>query len=129
MSAAEVRERVLVVDDEEYVRGLLGKMLDSLGYEIIAASDGDNGLAAFEADDEIVACVIDLTLPGMGGLELLERIRVLNDDVPVILVSGYARHEVRRREAKTNNVSFLQKPFTLDQLRNSMSVQLKPPNQ
>ena len=127
MPAGETRDRVLVVDDEEYVRGLLGNMLDSLGFESIAASDGDKGLEAFQADDEIVACVIDLTMPGMGGLELLEHIRALNTDVPVLLVSGYARHEVRQREAKSSNVSFLQKPFTLDQFRNSMSVQLKLP--
>ncbi len=68
--------------------------------------------------------MIDLTMQGMGGMELLERIRVVGPEVPVVLVSGYSPYEARKKEAKSVNVSFLQKPFTLDQFRSSMTAQL-----
>lgn len=119
------KSKVLVVDDEEYVRGVLASMLGTMGFESVEAKNGDEGLAAFtNAGDTFVACVIDLTMQGMGGMELLERIREVDPEVPVVLVSGYSPHEVRQKEAKSPNISFLQKPFTLDQFRSSINSQL-----
>ncbi|MBO6556291.1 MAG: response regulator [Pseudomonadales bacterium] len=119
------RGRVLVVDDEDYVRSILRGMLEKMGFEAVEAEDGDKGLAAFNAEDgQIVACVIDLTMPGMAGMELLDHIRCLDDKVPVLLVSGYSRHEVRQQEAKSTNISFLQKPFTMEQFQKAMESQL-----
>ena len=118
------RGKVLVVDDEDYVRSILRGMLEKMGFEAVEAEDGDKGLAAFNAaDGQIVACVIDLTMPGMAGMELLDHIRRLDDKVPVLLVSGYSRHEVRQQEAKSTNISFLQKPFTMDQFQKAMESQ------
>jgi two-component SAPR family response regulator len=51
--------------------------------------------------------VIDLTLQGMDGIELIERIREVDPEVPVVLISGYSPYEVRQKEAKSVNVSFL----------------------
>ena len=117
--------KVLVVDDEEYVRGILASMLGSMGLESVEAKNGDEGLAAFtNTGDTFIACVIDLTMQGMGGLELLERIREVDSEVPIVLVSGYSPHDVRQKEAKSANISFLQKPFTLEQFRSSMTAQL-----
>ncbi len=118
------RGKVLIVDDEDYVRGVLRSMLESMGYEPIDAENGDQGLAAFTAaNGQIVACIIDLSMPGMAGMELLDHIRELDDTVPVLLVSGYSRHEVRQQEAKSTNISFLQKPFTMDQFKKAMDAQ------
>ncbi len=117
--------KVLVVDDEEYVRTMLASMLEDMGYSVVEAADGDAGLAAFKAaDGAIIACVLDLTMPGMAGMELLGHIRDIDARVPVILVSGYSRHEVRQQEAKSANISFLQKPFTMEQFKSIMAVQL-----
>lgn len=124
-ATSDGRVKVLVVDDEDYVRTILRGMLEKMGYEPVEAEDGDQGLAAFSSDvDQFVACIIDLTMPGMAGMELLEHIRNLNDTVPVLLVSGYSRHEVRQQEAKSTNISFLQKPFTMDQFKEAMESQV-----
>lgn len=126
--------KVLIVDDEEYVRGVLLDMLDVLGFKSLAAADGDRGLAAFEnargsdnPEDTIIACIVDLTMPGMPGMELLARIREIDAEVPILLVSGYSRHEVRQQQAKNPNIGFLQKPFTLDQFRDVFSTHVEMP--
>ncbi|MBT7369097.1 MAG: response regulator [Gammaproteobacteria bacterium] len=125
LSAKQPKGRVLVVDDEEYAREVLGDILDSLGFEVISAKDGFEGLDSFEAESNgISACVIDLTMPGMAGLELLEKIRNIDQTVPVILVSGYTRHEVRQKEANSANVGFLQKPFTKGQFQDALEARL-----
>lgn len=117
--------KVLIVDDEDYVREILGEMIADLGLEAVQAEDGDRGLAAFETSRaDFVACVIDLTMPGMSGLELLARVRKLDSGIPILLVSGYSRHEVRQQEAKSPNLTFLQKPFTPDQFRKALNEQL-----
>jgi DNA-binding NtrC family response regulator len=123
--AMSAKGKVLVVDDEEYVRGILATMLGSMGFESVEAKNGDEGLAAFtNTGDTFIACVIDLTMQGMGGMELLERIREVDSEVPVVLVSGYSPYEVRQKEARSTNISFLQKPFTLDQFKSLMNAQL-----
>ena len=107
--------KVLVVDDEDYVRGILGKMLEAMGYTVVEAHDGIKGLELFEANTDLVACVVDLTMPGMAGMELLSRIQEIRSDIPVLLMSGYSRLEVRQQEARSSQVRFLQKPFTMEQ--------------
>jgi len=120
-----VKGKVLVVDDEEYVRGMLASMLGSMGLESVEANNGDDGLAAFiGTGGKFIACVIDLTMQGMGGLELLERIREVDSRVPIVLVSGYSPHDVRQKESKSASISFLQKPFTLEQFRSSINAHL-----
>jgi DNA-binding NtrC family response regulator len=117
--------KVLVVDDEAYVRGLLKDMLDIMGLNVIEADDGLAGMAAFNAEtSDISACVIDLAMPGMTGMELLKRIRQAGSTVPVMLIGGYARHEVRQTEARSSNVVFLQKPFSFEQFQSTMEQQL-----
>ena len=117
--------KVLVVDDEEYVRTILKGMLENMGFETIVASDGDMGLQAFEESrQDIVACIIDLTMPGMTGMELLGSIRDQDCDIPILLVSGYSPHEVRQQQAKSSNLSFLQKPFTMEQFKSALTAQL-----
>ena len=135
MNTGEMREvpvseqtdngKILVVDDEQYVRELLREMLGSMGLEVIEAIDGYAGIDAFNSDPEnIAACVIDLSMPGMTGIELLDQIRQSGSGVPVMLISGYARHEVRQKESSSPSVVFLQKPFSFEQFQSTMQAQL-----
>ncbi|HAK53138.1 MAG TPA: hypothetical protein DCM54_14720 [Gammaproteobacteria bacterium] len=101
------------------MRELVSNMLESIGFEVIVARDGTEGLEAFASfQKDLTICVIDVTMPGMGGLELVCRIREQDSALPVLLVSGYSHEEVRDGDAK--NVSFLQKPFTVDQIRSAI---------
>ena len=83
---------VLVVDDEETVRTLTTRMLESFEFRIITACDGREGVEQFAANAEaITAVLLDVTMPQMGGMEVLERIRAIRPDVPVLFMSGYMR--------------------------------------
>ena len=109
--------KVLVVDDEEYVRDLVRDMLESIGFEVLEAKNGSEGLALFSGQQDLNVCVIDVTMPGMGGIELARKIREQNASVPVLLVSGYSQQDVRDGKLGAENIKFLQKPFTIDQIK------------
>jgi CheY-like chemotaxis protein len=82
--------KVLVVDDDEYVRDLVRNMLESIGFEVLEATNGSEGLALFSGQEDLNVCVIDVTMSRMGGIELARKIREQNASVPVLLVSGYS---------------------------------------
>jgi two-component system cell cycle sensor histidine kinase/response regulator CckA len=98
--------RLLLVDDEGALLELLKKYLERLGFEVDACITPEAALALFEADPKRYALVLtDLTLPGMNGEDMLERMRSLNPKLRAILASGYPYHP------RSAQVDFLQKPF------------------
>lgn len=98
--------RLLIVDDEAALRDLLRRYLERAGYEVETFSGAPEALAAFEAAPERFSLVItDLTLEGMNGEELLERMRERAPDMRAMITSGYAYHP------RLAGVGFLQKPF------------------
>lgn len=98
--------RLLIVDDEAPLLDLLKRYLERLGYEVDTALTPEDALARFEANPKGYACVLtDLTLPGMSGEELVERMRRKNPKQPAIISSGYAY------EPQGKGVGFLQKPY------------------
>jgi len=121
----QVDGKILIVDDEPYVRDLMHGMIETMGLEVIEAEDGAAGLDAFRLKEtEIKLCVLDLTMPGIGGAELLSRIREISSEVPVMLISGYSQQEIRNRGLESPNVNFLQKPFTFKQFKSAIREQL-----
>ena len=108
---------VLLIDDEEEVRDAGAAMLEHLGYGVIVGHDGKQGISLFkEFRDELVAVVLDVTMPEMGGEEVFEQLRAIAPDVPVILSSGYDRLEGTRRLISQHQAMFLPKPYTLKEL-------------
>jgi len=84
---ADAPTRILLVDDDEFVRDALGIALETLGYDVIYASDGRAALAEI-ARQRPAAIVTDLQMPGMDGLALLREMSIINRHVPVIVMSG-----------------------------------------
>ena len=116
---------ILVVDDEESVRNLTGRMLEAFNFHVIDAVDGREGVEKFSVHaDAITAVLLDVTMPVMSGLEAFERIRQIRPDVPVLFMSGYMRDgQLHDLDGATD---FLQKPFKLEdvqcKLRNLLAV-------
>jgi nitrogen-specific signal transduction histidine kinase/CheY-like chemotaxis protein len=109
--------RVLLVDDEPQVRDVVRKMLERLGHTVVAAGRASEALEAFRsAAPEFVGAVIDLTLPDQSGDSLLDSLRRLRPDLPVLLSSGYDEQDTRPRLATHERFGFLRKPYTLTEL-------------
>ena len=103
---------VLVVDDESLVLTMAETILADFGYKVLTASNGQKALGVLSQPGNRVDLVItDLVMPGMGGRELMERVRQLYPDTPVMPTSGYVM-----TEDKKSGVGYLQKPFTSTEL-------------
>lgn len=111
------RGSVLVVDDEESVRTVAKSMLESSGFSVLTANDGLSGIEMFRAHrDEIVAVLLDMTMPRMGGAEALPELLRTKPGVPVLITSGYSEQEATRRFTDKGVAGFIQKPYRLDDL-------------
>jgi len=103
---------ILVVDDEGLLLTMAETILSEFGYKVLTASSGQKALEHLSQPDMKVDLVItDLVMPGMGGRELIERIRKLGLDVPIMPTSGYVL-----QEDKHTGAGYLQKPFTTTEL-------------
>jgi len=124
--ALQRRGTVLVVDDEDVVRGVAARILGSHGFDVILANDGREGVARFsESRDEIVAILMDLTMPQMDGVDAFREIRALDEQIPVLLMSGYNEQDAVMRFAGKGLAGFLQKPFTVEMLRERLMSVLR----
>jgi PAS domain S-box-containing protein len=106
---------VLVVEDEEVIRGLVDQVLRGEGYEVILAADGDEALERAR-DTRVDVLVTDLTMPGIGGRELAERLRADRPALKVMFMSGYADSETFSGGPMPAATAFLEKPFTFAHL-------------
>lgn len=116
--------RILVVDDEASIRDLLHTVLTRRGHEIVTASNGRNGLARFREDRPRLA-ILDLKLPDIGGLEVLKEIRALDQETPVIILTGIGTEDIEAKAKQLGATDFLQKGFSLHALGESLKRTLK----
>jgi PAS domain S-box-containing protein len=113
------RGTILLVEDEDGVREVVGRMLERLGFYVLPAEDGIAALEALERHDgAVTAVLLDLSMPRMGGSETLHHIRERRPDVPVVLMSGYTEQDVASKllNGSTGAAGFLQKPFLPEDL-------------
>jgi DNA-binding NtrC family response regulator len=103
---------VLVVDDEDTVLGIAKLMLERQGYEVLTAIDGEAALRIFKANaGKIVLAIVDLTMPRMGGGELIHALHEIRPDLRVVLSSGYNEQEAIAQSHGEKMAGFIQKPY------------------
>ncbi|MCW8138711.1 MAG: response regulator [Planctomycetota bacterium] len=103
------REAVLLADDESAIRRAVRRLLEGFGFEVLVARDGEEAVAAFErARDRVRAVVLDLTMPRLSGREALQRLRLLDPDVPVVITTGYGTEGL---EDEPGVAAVLSKPY------------------
>jgi PAS domain S-box-containing protein len=108
---------ILLVDDEEPVLEVGGMMLERAGFIVRTATDGREALEVFrQCQADIVCVVLDLVMPNMDGGETLTELRRIQEDVKVVLSSGYHERDVTERLAGMGFAGFLKKPYTEDAL-------------
>lgn len=108
-------EKILVVDDKQMMRDSVGSTLQRAGFAIIVAADGATALRQ-AGKHRPSAVVTDLKMPEMDGLELLNRLRETDDQLPVVLMTAYGSIDTAVEAMKAGAFDFVQKPFEGDEL-------------
>jgi two-component system response regulator AtoC len=111
--------RVLVVDDEPDAVELLREFLTAKGYEVIAASDGEEALRKLK-EDRPHLILLDVRMPKMNGLEVLKRVREIDSGVGVIMVTAVNEEETGREALKRGAFDYITKPLDLQYLERSL---------
>ncbi len=112
---------VLVIDDEETVRTVARAMLERMGFAVLTATDGREGVELFRQHaDEVAAVVLDMSMPHMNGTDVVRELRRIRSDVRILLSSGYSEQEAVGRFAQGGLAGFVQKPYRLAELRAKM---------
>ena len=111
--------RALLVDDEPAVRRTAQKMLLAQGYAVLDAGSGPEALQLLDGN-EFDFALLDVTMPGMDGLELFEAIRAILPGLPVILMSGHSPQDIAGRLSKSDRAVHLQKPFRMATLKQAI---------
>ncbi len=108
---------ILLVDDDRNVLSVARDMLEELGFSVLTARDGQEALAVFrDHPDEIVCVLLDLTMPNMDGEQTFHALRRVDENVQVILSSGYNKQEIAEQFSDTGLAGFIQKPYRLTDL-------------
>jgi len=107
--------RVLIADDEDSLRWVLEKGLRGAGYDVTAVKDGEEAVRAFEAQPfELV--FVDVRMPGVDGLGVLERLRELRPDVYVVVMTAHGSMDTAIKTMQRGAYDYLTKPFDLDEV-------------
>jgi two-component system, cell cycle sensor histidine kinase and response regulator CckA len=121
------RETILVVEDDELVRGITVRSLRALGYRILLAEDGEDAMKVVERHaGDIDLVVTDVAMPRMGGPELADKLTARYPGVKILFVSGYSEQELSERVVLMQNRAFLDKPFTASMLARKLREMLDP---
>jgi len=119
--------RVLVVDDEPSIRSSMKMILQHAGYEFAEASTGAQGLEKISSIEPDVV-ILDVKMPGMDGLDVLEALKSRGSVIPVIVISGHGDIETAVRATKLGAFNFIEKPFgeerVLVEIRNALEQHL-----
>jgi signal transduction histidine kinase len=109
------RKRILIVEDDDLVKGSLARLLQGTDYLVDTATSGEEGLAKYSlAPHDLI--LTDLHLPGINGIEMISRIREVNKDVPFIVLSAYEEFEEALSAMQLAAVDFFQKPFNAQRI-------------
>ena len=111
-----VDERILVVDDDESIREIMSSMLSHAGYPCRAVPSGHEAVSVLEADGNYALLLSDLAMEGMDGFALLERIRRIRPQMPVVMVTAIHDISVALAAIRSGAYDYLLKPFERDQL-------------
>jgi two-component system, chemotaxis family, chemotaxis protein CheY len=119
--------KILVIDDEQNIRDLLDTLLRRKGYDVVVAESGQKGLDLYRRERPDVL-VLDLKMPEMDGVTVLQQVRGLNPGQPVIVLTGAGTPEMEQRVRALGVSEFVAKEFSLHRLGDALKRLLKTPD-
>ncbi|MBW1753809.1 MAG: response regulator [Deltaproteobacteria bacterium] len=111
-----MKKTILLVDDEKDIREVLSISLADIGYEVYTAENGEKALRVFQKFKPAIV-LIDIKIPGMDGIELLRKIKHINPDTEVIMITGHGEMDLAIKSLKHEATDFLTKPINDDTLQ------------
>jgi PAS domain S-box-containing protein len=120
-TAGEGNETILLVEDNAPAREATSALLEMMGYRVLTAVDGREGLALFRKHQDSIQLVLsDLVMPEMGGLELSQHIHSHDPNLAILLMTGYPLEREKSQLGQEDHVEWLSKPFTVKQLTHAV---------
>jgi two-component system, chemotaxis family, chemotaxis protein CheY len=116
-----MKAKILVVDDSGLARRLVRKILEELGHEVEEVSDGTQALERYVLNHHD-AVVLDLLMHGMYGMEVLQKLKELNPELPVIVVTADIQRTTRDQVKEAGAVAMVNKPVTKEQLSEVLTI-------
>lgn len=113
-------ERVLVVDDDEAIRNALAEYLQTLNYEVVTASDGEDALNKYHKGD-FQLILADLMMPNMDGIQLLKRVREIDEDVLFLMITGHPSIGTAVESINRGADDYITKPFHLEEVKHRLN--------
>ncbi|MBI5188742.1 MAG: response regulator [Nitrospirae bacterium] len=110
------KEKILVIDDEDVILQLFRDILTRSNYEVKTATSGKEGIKLFE-DERFDLIITDIKMPGISGIDIIKHIRVNNNEVPIIVVTGHGTIDIAIDSLKLGSQGFILKPFTPEEIR------------
>lgn len=110
-----MKPRILVIDDESAIRDSMRMILEYEGYEFVGSASGEDALALVSRES-VDLVFLDIKMPGMDGLEVLQRIKALTDDLPVIIISGHGTVATAVEATKLGAFDFIEKPLASERI-------------
>jgi CheY-like chemotaxis protein len=107
--------RILVIDDEEYVRGVLSRVLSQVNHQVTVAKDGGEGLELLR-EKEFDIVLTDLGMPGMSGWEVCRAIKEIRPQMPVGMITGWGMELDQKEKAESGLDFIISKPFDFNQI-------------
>ncbi len=115
------KETILLVEDEDAVRQLARRTLQAQGYQVLEAADGIAALTVCQRHLRTIDIIVtDVVMPQLGGVDLVQRLKVVRPHLRVLYISGYTDSTVVRYGIAASEANYLQKPFTPDSLANKV---------
>ncbi len=119
-----MKQKILIIDDDELVTTSLKRALASSGYEINIASNGKTGIEKVEKENPDMV-LLDIFLGDLNGMEVLKKILLINPDLPVVMITGFADVQTAVNAIKMGAIDFILKPINIDQLELIINKTLK----
>ncbi|MDQ2985840.1 MAG: response regulator [Armatimonadota bacterium] len=116
--------KILVVDDEEQVRTVIQKILETFGYEVAVAEDGVVGLRIALENDDIDLVLTDVVMPNLGGFDMVTQLLAKKPNVEIIFMSAYTGDEQLGEQVSAGKARFLAKPFKPSELERKVKLAL-----
>lgn len=109
-------KKILIADDEKNMRWILEKNLKDEGFNVIEAADGEEAFELF-LDQEPDMAILDYRMPGIDGMEVLKRIKTINEKVPVIMITAHGSTDAAVEAMKLGAIDYISKPFDIEELK------------